>query len=198
MSGSRQSHPHPWYAVHCKPFKERYAATALEDRLGLTVYLPEVRRFFRKQVQWTPLFPRYLFVQANLQRVTFSSINTTPGVLGLVTVGGTPQTVPPAVIQELCQRVNNLNAQGGLSEHDFFPGGAVRLKAGPLRGMEAVFVGPMTPSQRVRVLIDFLGRLREAEVDLDALEHANSWPAPKRERRTRGKGRRITRFRLAS
>jgi hypothetical protein len=59
--------------------------------------------------------------------------------------------------------------------------------------MEAIFMGPMEPSERVRVLIDFLGCLRETEVDLVTLEHANSGPTHKLERRTRGKGRFIKR-----
>ena len=193
MSISRPSHLHSWYAVHCKPLKERYAALALEEQLGLTVYLPEVRRYFRKQVRQAPLFPCYLFVRASLQIVPLSRINATPGVLGVVTVGGAPQSVPSLVLEELYQRVNALNAQGGLQEHGFLPGGAVRLKAGPLQGMEAIFMGPMEPTERVRVLIDFLGCLRETEVDLVTLEHANSGPTHKLERRTRGKGRFIKR-----
>jgi hypothetical protein len=55
--------------------------------------------------------------------------------------------------------------------------------------LEAVFLGPMTPSQRVRVLLDFLGTQREAEVALDSIERVA--PPPQRGRRTRGKGRQI-------
>ena len=33
-----------------------------------------------------------------------------------------------------------------------------------------VFVGPTTPSKRVRVLLYLLGRLKEVQVDVDALE----------------------------
>src|SRR5262245_14986186 len=196
MSVSRPSYLHSWYAVHCKPFKERYAAAALKEQLGLTVYRPEVRLYFRKQVRQAPLFPCYLFVLASLQSVPLSRINATPGVLGVVTVGGAPQSVPSVVLEELYQRVNALNAQGGLKEHGFLPGGAVRIKAGPLQGMAAIFMGPMEPSERVRVLIDFLGCLREAEVELATLEHANSGPTYKLERRTRGKGRMINKHRM--
>jgi transcriptional antiterminator RfaH len=180
-----------WYVVHCKPIKESYAAAMLQDWLGLYVYLPEVRRRFRGQIRQAPLFPRYLFVRANLQAIGVSSINATPGVLRLVTFGELPQPVPASVIETLRQRVDDFNARGGLAEHHFRTGAAVRLKDGPLRGLDAVFVGSVKPSERVRVLINFLGQLREAEVDVDTLEEVASDRAPKRERRTRGGGRRI-------
>lgn len=177
-----------WYAVHCKPLKEAQAATALIDHLALTVYLPEVRRLFRGRKQRTPFFPGYLFVQANLHYVTPSRINATPGVLRLVAFGELPQAVPAEVIDLIRQRVDDLNMHGGLIEHGFRPGDAVRFKSGPLRGLEATFIGPMKPSERVRVLIDFLGSLRETEVDATMVERAAA-PPPRRERRTRGKGR---------
>jgi transcription elongation factor/antiterminator RfaH len=179
-----------WYATHCKPFKERYAANALAEQLGLTVYLPEIKRRFRGQIRYAPIFPCYLFVRVDLQAVTLNRINNTFGVVRLVTIDDIPQPVPTSVIDMLRQRVDHFNTHGGLLNHSFRPGDTVRLKEGPLQGLEAVFVGPMKPSERVHILIDFLGRHREAEVDVDTLERAAA-AVPKRERRTRGKGRHI-------
>jgi transcriptional antiterminator RfaH len=183
--------PEHWYVVHCQPLKERQAAAALEHNLGLATYLPEIRRRFRGQLQQAPLFPRYLFVRANLHTTAPSQINATPGVLRLVAFDETPQPVPAAVIGALYQRVCELNVQGGLLEHQFRPGDPVQLADGPLQGLEALFVGPTKPSERVRILVHFLGSLREVDVDVDVLAK----PAPglifRRERRTRGKGRRI-------
>lgn len=178
-----------WYVVHCEPLKERWAATVLHERLGLAIYLPEIRRRFRGQVRYAPLFPRYLFVQVDLQQVAPSTINTTPGVVRLVSFDNMPVPIPASVIDALRERVDSLNSAGGLPQHNFRPGDTVRFTSGSLRGLEAVFVGPMRPSERVRVLIEFLGSLREAEVAVDLLEPAA--PAVKRERRTRGKGRKI-------
>jgi transcriptional antiterminator RfaH len=178
-----------WYAVHCKPFKERYAASALAGQLGLTVYLPEIKRLFRGRIQYTPFFPRYLFVRTNLQAMTVRCINTTSGVIQLVAFDGHPQPIATAAIETLRQRVDQCNIQGGLTDHGFRSGDTVRLKDGPLQGLEAVFMGPMEPSERVRVLIAFLGRQREADVPVDLLERTMTAPAPRPERRTRGKGR---------
>jgi len=178
-----------WYAVHCKAMREWHAAAALEQLLGLTVYVPEVRRRFLGEFRYTPLFSGYLFVRANLEEVSLSLINKIPGVLRLVSFGETPVPLPSTVIEALRDRVNSLNMQGGLPTHDFKPGDIARLKAGPLRGLEAVFVGPMKPSECAQVLINFLGSLRKTEVDVDYLERVDSGPPLKRERRTRGKGR---------
>lgn len=180
-----------WYAVYCKPLKEWLAATALREYLALTVYVPQIKTHFRGRIRRAPFFPRYLFLQADLQVTSFSQINATSGVIGLVTLGDQPQSIPAAVIETLRQRMEQFNAEGGLPSHGFHPGDGVRLKAGPLQGLEAVFVGPMKPSERVRILVDFLGRRRAAEVHVNTLERSSSVLAPKRERRTRGKGRQI-------
>jgi transcription antitermination factor NusG len=180
-----------WYVVHCMPFKEQYAATGLRAMLGLAVYLPQVQSYFRGHVQRAPWFPRYLFARADLQIVPPSSINAVPGVVRLISVDSTPQPISFRVIEAIRQQVDQLNAQGGLPNHHFKQGDSVRLRDGPLHGLEAVFVGPMEPSARVRVLIDFLGRLQEIKVKTSALEHVSSAHIPKLERWTRGKGRRI-------
>jgi transcriptional antiterminator RfaH len=180
-----------WYVLHCRPQRESQVAASVPNQLGLSVYLPAVTRQLRGRVRQAPLFPGYLFVKAKLQGNALRAMQAMPGVLQLLAFGGLPQPVPEAVIDALREQVERFNAQGGLPEHKFYPGAAVRLVAGPLQGLEAVFVGPMRPSERVQVLITFLGELREVEVnaaDLNAIQPA---PARSGERRTRGKGRPI-------
>jgi transcriptional antiterminator RfaH len=180
-----------WYAVHCKALRESQAAAALESYLRLAVYLPEIRRRSRRQVQRVALFPGYLFVQANLQEVGLSTINATPGVVRLVAFDETPQPIPETTIEAIRELVDSFNARGGQPEHGFRPGDIVRFKGGALQGLKAIFAGPMKPSERVRVLIDFLGSCREAEINVGLLERASSEPIAGRERRTRGRGRKI-------
>ena len=182
-----------WYAVYCQPLKEWLAATALSEYLALTVYVPQIKTHFRGRVQRIPFFPSNLFIHADLGVTALSQINATSGVHGLVTLGDGPQAIPAAVIEALRQRMEQFNAEGGLPSHGFQPGDSVRLKAGPLQGLEAVFVGPMKPSERVRILVDFLGQHRAADVYLNTLERSGSVQAPRQERRTRGKGRHIKR-----
>lgn len=179
-----------WYVVHAKVWQERLVGALLEERWRLTVYLPEVLQPRAGRVAQAPLFPGYLFVLVDLDQTPASALNATPGVLRLVTFGKQPQPVSAAVVEALRDRVDELNANGGLPNHPFRPGDAVRLVEGPLCGLEAVFVGPMRPAQRVRVLLRFMGELSEVTLPAATLEPA-AVAASRRERRTRGHGRRI-------
>ncbi|NJL33792.1 MAG: hypothetical protein HC893_07930 [Chloroflexaceae bacterium] len=181
-----------WYVVYCQPAREHYTALTLREQLGLTVYLPEVRSYFRGQVQPAPLFPRYLFAQANLQQVPPSRINATPGVVRLIAFDGKPQAMPAAIIEDLHTKVEETNHRGGLLARTIQPGDTVQIKAGPLVGLEAVFIGPATPSERVQVLLELMGRLNQVELERRMIEPGAEPPPTRRPRRTRGKGRKIT------
>jgi transcriptional antiterminator RfaH len=177
--------------VQCQHFKEAFVSVALDDYLELPTYLPKISHIVRGRVRHAPFFPGYLFVWADLQVVATSTINTIPGVVRLVAFDGLPQSIPAASIEALRQRVEQLNDSMPAATAMFQPGETVRLTKGPLRGLEALFVGSTTPNQRVRILISFLGGLRETEVELANLERVGAEVAPPQQRRTRGKGRRI-------
>jgi len=184
----------PWYAVHCQTTKEAQAAAAIKTFMDLHVYLPEVHQRVHGKSQAITFFPGYLFIRADFQIVAPSKLNSMPGVVRLLVFDDQPYSIPAAVIEHIRLHVSNINAHGGLIRQQFQPGDTVRLKAGSFRGLEAAFVGPMTPSERARVLIDFLGSLREADVRSDDLERVRSAALPARqERRSRGKGRPIGR-----
>lgn len=187
---SQQHDAELWYAVYCQPLKEWLSRTWLTSQLGLNVYLPELKGVSGGRAVYRPFFPRYLFVQADLEQVATSQINATPGVQGLVTIGGGPQPLGSAVIRALRQRLDQLNQCAGRAGATFQPGSAVRVKSGPLQGLEAVFVEAMSPGERVRVLIEFLGRQQVIEIPAASLE-AGGAPGAQRQRRTRGKGRTI-------
>jgi transcriptional antiterminator RfaH len=180
-----------WYLVYCKPHKELRVAKLLSDWFEIATYFPIIHG--RAQARDQPLFPGYLFVQVNLDHLAPNAINMVPGVLQLVTFGNTAQPVRPSLIEALREQVSQINAKGGFPCHQFRPNDVVCVQRGPLRGLEAIFVGPMHSSDRVRILIEFLGRMNEVEVDASSIERANLRPIPKRERRTRGQGRRIKR-----
>lgn len=186
-----------WYVVQCKPRREADAANGLRDYLGLTTYVPEVIKRVRGKERRVPFFPGYLFLQADLQEVQRSTINSAPGVLRLLESGSRPQPVPSATVRSLRERLEELNAHGGL-RYSFNPGDPVVLTGGPFKGLEAAFLGPTTGKSRVKVLLYFLGRLSEAQVDMDELEptsgaRTQTQARPLHQgRTTRGKGRRIS------
>lgn len=161
-----------WHLIHCKTGKELYAANMLKSRFELSIYLPEWKVYTHRKLQTVPFFPGYIFAQVNLQEVALSQINATPGVVRLVEFGGIPQVVPGYVIKGIAQRLNLVD---GPQFQPFRRGDIVRFKnTGPLRDLEMIFVGPIGSSQRVSVLLNFLGRLQEAQVDIDALEKTHA------------------------
>ncbi|MFN8441725.1 MAG: transcription termination/antitermination NusG family protein [Caldilineaceae bacterium] len=183
-----------WYVLHTKPRRELLVASLLDRQDALALFLPEVKQRQRGELQLAPLFPCYLFVHADLTRLPTTLLTRTPGVIGLVGNEHQPLPVADEVVTHLRKRVAEVNAQGGLILHSFYEGERVRITGGSLQGLDAVFVGPLHPAARVQVLLHFLGRQQQVEVDVDLLEKAPALPSASqlpRPRRTRGQGRRI-------
>jgi transcriptional antiterminator RfaH len=177
-----------WYVVHAKSQKELLAASMLEDQRKLTDFLPEVLQKYRDKMKLRPFFPGYLFVKADLEVVEYTAINSTPGVIRLVAFDQRPLPLNSDIIEGIRSEVERLNSEGGLPAISYQPGESVRLIEGPLKGLQAVFVKHLRPSERVLVLLKFLGQENEVELDLSEIERAS---VVRRKRRTRGKGRKI-------
>jgi transcription antitermination factor NusG len=167
-----------WYVVHCRPGKEFLAESALQENLGLSTYLPIVLSHARGAAKKVPFFPGYLFLSAAPPQLHVTRIRSMPGVVRMLEFGDGPQAVPKLVVSAIMERLETLNARGGLPSHDFKTGETVTMKSGPFRGLQAVFMGPMTPSARVKILLEFLGRLNEVKVDLEDLAHSHGSPVP--------------------
>jgi len=178
-----------WYALYTKPHQEHLVVDQLAQR-GVEAFFPRFveRRRAGNRVQ--ALFPGYLFVRADLEVVGQSLLRWTPGLRGVVSFAGVPARVPDEAVALVRKQLARLEAAGGFVKARFQPGERVRLKEGPLAGLEAVFEGPAGPTDRVRILIRFLGQANRAVVPEDSLEGTLAQDRPPR--RTRGQGRRIT------
>jgi len=186
----RVNHKH-WYALYTKPNAEYQVASVLDSR-GIEVFLPTVKSFRPRRGHLDePFFPSYLFIRVNLTEVGFPLIQWTPGLRWIVTFGGKPVAVPDEAIEFIRAQLDELDGQGGLPNHGFKPGDRVRIVSGPLRGLHAIFEGPKGPAERVRILVNFLGRLNRTEIPVSDLEKVPSQTERPRRRRTRGRGRRI-------
>ena len=107
--------------MHAKPLQEWLAVAMLEERLKLNTYLPEVKQKFRGQVRFRPFFPGYLFVQADLDQVESTAINSTPGVLRIVAFDNRPLPLGTGVIEAIRSGVDRLNEGGGLPSTGYQP-----------------------------------------------------------------------------
>jgi transcriptional antiterminator RfaH len=184
-----------WSVVHVRAGREPAVVDLLEQHLHLRVYLPEVMQRRCGKLQRWPLFPGYLFVSDDCAEGELGVVDLTPGCGRLVRSGapalgrGEPVALADEVVEQLREQVAALNDAGGLPAHTLHPGDEVTITGGPMRGLAAVFVGPLNPAARVKVLLHFLGREQEVSVELADVEPAD--PDLKRVRRTRGHGRRI-------
>lgn len=189
-----------WYLVHCQARKEKYAADSLESLFGINIFYPKIQVRSRGIIKHAPLFPGYIFIYADLQKIPMSRINVCPGVLRLVEFGGSAQSIPQCVIDVISQNLTRLPRFYTQPAHAFNPGDIVQIKDGPLQELEMIFVGSTTSEHRVRVLLNLLGRQKEIQVNANTLEKSpvisevSQKLAPRKERYTRGKGRKIRQF----
>jgi len=177
-----------WYALYTKPNAEVLVARTLMVR-GFEIYLPLLPS--RQDVRAKPFFPTYLFVRCDLESVDVRNLYWVPGLRRIVRYGNQPVVVPDKAIEMIEAGLRKIEAQGGLPKHHFKPGDEVIIEEGPLRGLSGIFQGPMTPAERVRILVDFLGRANRTEVPVSALRAATEEESRCRRRGTRGHGRRI-------
>lgn len=183
-----------WYTLYTKPNAEYQVAASLQKR-EIQTYLPEIEiAKGRRGRDRKPFFPCYLFIKANLRVVGLSRVRWTPGLRRIVAFDDWPVPLPDEVINLIRRRLSEINTAGGQPVHTFQPGDAVQITDGPLQGILAIFEGPTTPAERVRVLLTILGHANRAWVPVTDLKKAPpeaKAPVPEKPRRTRGRGRRI-------
>lgn len=146
-----------WYALRVKPHKERTVYELLQTRWE-KVFFPTicVKPVNPRAARIRPYFPGYLFVQADLNRAGVNAFSWLPGTRGLVTFGDIPAVVPENLIAELRQRIQQIEADGGLVNGRYRKGDRVRIVSGPFAGYDAIFDAHLPASERVRVLLAFL------------------------------------------
>jgi transcriptional antiterminator RfaH len=163
-----------WYVVQTRPHAEIKAAQNLE-RQGFATYLPRYRKRRRHarriETVAVPLFPRYLFVAADLASQRWRAIHSTFGVSQLVCHGEAPVPVTEAILQELWCRQDDAGYVRVDLAPRFSPGDKVRVSGGVFSACLGLFEG-MTDSQRVAILLDLLGRKVKVVLDTELVEAA--------------------------
>jgi transcription antitermination factor NusG len=112
-----------------------------------------------------PLFPGYVFVRLGTQDRL--RVLQTPGVAKLVGFGGIPAALPDEEIEALKKGlVRGLRAE----PHSFLSAGRrVRVKAGPLEGVEGIVVRKRN-GLRLVISLDLIQRAAAVEIDAADLE----------------------------
>ena len=138
---------------------------------GIEVFLPlyESNRRWkdRNKLVSLPLFPCYLFVRGGHDRRL--PVVSTPGVHMVLTNGENVATVPEAEIQAIRRTVE---AAVHVEPHAFLKcGERVRVKAGPLEGVEGILVR-MKNQSRLVLSVDMLAKSVGVEIDAADVEPA--------------------------
>ena len=147
-----------WYVVHTRPHEERRAEANLV-RQGFRVWLPVMERSRRHarriETVHSALFPGYLFVELDIGRAAWRTINGTFGVRRLLADGPHPQALPEDFVAALRGAVG-IDGLSTAAPADLQPGDEVRITAGPFTECAAVVLR-LAPGERVEVLLDVLG-----------------------------------------
>lgn len=160
-----------WYVLHTKPKKENQVYGYVRH-LGLEVFYPTltVKPVNPRSSRIRPIFPRYMFIHADLEQVGVSALQYIPFAIGLVQFGGEPAPVPENIIHELRLRTKALNDAARNPTGGLQPGDPVRITQGPLAGYAALFDMRINGTERVQLLLQLLGREVRVQVEAHAVE----------------------------
>ena len=157
-----------WFLVYTKAKQEQRAKKNLENQ-GFQIFLPLIA-FAKinqsKSITLEVMFPRYLFIEINLERDNWSCIKSTRGVSHVVVFGQRFAEIPHQVIVHL---------KSGADENDIFKqkitrqkfqkGDKLVIEKGIFKDKKATFLSKKS-KERVRILLKFVNDL--ITVDLPA------------------------------
>lgn len=157
-----------WYALYTRHQHEKSVAWMLTNK-GFEVFLPlytSVRRWqHRVTTVSLPLFPSYVFLRGGLDR--WLQIVTTPGIHAVV-----GSTSGPAVVEREEIEAVRLMIEGAPSVEPcpfLKSGDRVRVKSGPLAGLEGILVRKRNIFRFV-ISVEMLGKSASVEIDSTAVE----------------------------
>ena len=156
-----------WFCLRTHPKREHIAAIGLRRQFAISCFSPRVR--FRKATRrgavWfvEPMFPGYLFANF-LYSSMHRAVEHASGVNGIVHFGDYLATIDQSVVAALQQRAGEEELV--TIDPQIETGQSVHIAEGPFQGLEAVVTRVLPAQQRVKVLLEFLGRSVETEISI--------------------------------
>lgn len=164
-----------WYVVYAQAKLEAKASMQLHNQ-GFETYLPLYKKLSRharktREVK-APLFPRYFFIELDLNVDRWRCVNSTRGVSSLVMTNPlAPQFVSQEVIENLRSQEDNDGLVSLASLELFKQGDQVRIIEGPFKDRVAIFK-KMSDQHRVEVFLNFLNKDVCMQIEACAVEKA--------------------------
>ncbi|MEO5917097.1 MAG: transcription termination/antitermination NusG family protein [Luteolibacter sp.] len=170
---SATSDSREWYCVRCQTKREHIAAGHLREIEGIEVFCPRLR--YRKatrrgKIWWVePMFPGYVlakFTMAEMER----AVMFCQGVRGLVRFGSDIPSVPESFVEAIKHEILN---RKDATENELVTlsptielGDEVEVATGPFQGMQGTVVSVPSATERVKILLEFLGKPQAVDMDL--------------------------------
>jgi transcriptional antiterminator RfaH len=159
--------PNPaWFCIRSKPKREHLAAAQLVEQAKIEIFVPRIRfrRSTRRGAAWVTeaLFPSYFFARFDLG-LQSRRIQSARDVTKIVHFGNHWPVVPDHAISQLRLIIGTDDVR--VIEPELKSGDDVEIAGGAFHGLQAVVTRVVPGSQRIAVLLDFLGR--QTMVDLD-------------------------------
>ncbi len=169
-----------WYCFQAQPKREHIAAEILRQEIRCKVFCPRISYFKatkRGKIRWVePLFPGYIFVYC-MRELHQRQILATTGIARIVAFGDHVPVISDTIIASMEQEL--ANAQADLDRDVIVENQEVIIADGPFRNMRAMVLGKIPARDRVKILIDFLGRKVTTEIPSQALMRVGAKGAPK-------------------
>jgi transcription antitermination factor NusG len=161
-----------WYALYTRHQHEKMVDQILTNK-GFDTFLPLYATTHnwkdRTKALTLPLFPCYVFLKGGIERRL--QILTTPGIYGLVSSAGQPAAIPDIEIEAI-RRVVESGAR--VESHPYLKcGNWVRVKNGPLTGIEGILVRKKNISRLV-LSVEILGTAAAIEIAASQVEAVNA------------------------
>lgn len=161
-----------WFCVRTQTKREHIAAKHLRELEGVEVFCPRIkyRKATRRGTIWwlEPLFPGYLLAKFDIteqeRAVTFCQ-----GVRGLVRFGSGIPDVPDAFVQNLIRQVQQQSGDDTemiTLAPSISVGDEVEIATGPFQGMKGIVRSVAPATERVKILLEFLGQVQPIDLDL--------------------------------
>lgn len=173
MSEADQTTAGGWFCVRTKPKSEHLAARHLQGFANLDeVFCPRIRyeKSTRRGKVWfiEALFPGYVFARFDLAN-DLRAVNAASGVTGVLKFADQYACIADAEIAELRREFPEEENAIRVIAPVIQEGDEVILTEGAMSGLKTVVTKILSGQDRVRVLLEWLGQEREAEVSLRSL-----------------------------
>ena len=164
-----------WYCIRTQTKREHLSAKSLQQLEGVEAFCPRLK--YRKatrrgKIWWVEaMFPGYIFAffsrKENERKVTY-----THGVMSLLKFGN---YVPEISATFIAQLIEQMEKQGCTEDSTLTleptvkEGDEVEIAHGPMHGIQGKVVEVLPSSERVKLLVEFLGSSQLVDADLFSL-----------------------------